>query len=98
MPSNSSHTNNTELPVLLEALAKYKANKQLKTLGAEMFRMYTEMGFPPDMFLEEVGKRQELDLLAKVFVVSEYQTAFLEHRRKSGIDEKRIDAIRRKNR
>lgn len=30
--------------------------------------------------------------------MSKYQTAFLEHRRKSGVQEKRVDAIRRRNR
>lgn len=86
------------LPILLDALVKYKGNESLQNLGKEMFRMYTEMGFPPDMFLSELGKRQELDMLAKVFIVSEYQTAFLEHRRKSGVEEKRIDTIRDRNR
>lgn len=86
------------LRILLEALAKYKNDEQLNNYGQEMFRMATEMGFPPDMFLSELSKRIKLTKLQKVYIVSTYQTLSLEHRRKSGIEEKNIDRIRKKNR
>ena len=85
------------LGTILEAKSKYHDDKDLEYLGREMFRMYAEKGFPPDMFLDLLSKRQPLDMLAKVFLVSEYQFAFLEHRRMSGIEDKRVDDIRKKN-
>lgn len=85
-------------PELLEAIVKYKDDEDLLTLATQMFTMYTQNGFPPDIFMEEVEKRRKLTLLQKVFIVSTYQTMFLEHRRKSGIEEHNINKIRKKNR
>lgn len=86
------------LPELIEAMTIYSDNEQMTHYGNEMFRMYTEGGFPPDMFLDELGSRIDLSLLAKVYILFVYQKAFLDHRRKSGIDEKRVENIRRRNR
>lgn len=84
------------LGVLIEANATHKDDKYLNKLAQEMFRMYAEMGFPPDMFLDQVSK-QGINKLQKIYLVSQYQTLLLEHRRKSGIEEKNIDRIRKKN-
>lgn len=92
------NVSNEGLSELLEAMMTYKNNKQMTKFGEEMFRMYTEMGYPPDMFMSEIEKRKKLPLLAKVYITSIYQSAFLEHKRKSGIDEKRVGGIRRRNR
>lgn len=86
------------LGTLLTAQVTYKDDERLTTLGYEMFRMYTEMGFPPDMFMSELEKRMKLPLLAKVYITSIYQANFLEHRRKSGIEEKNIEKLRGNNR
>lgn len=91
-------TKTNVLGILLESTAKYKDNPRFVSLGKKMFDMYTSGGFPPDMFLDELSKRTDLDLLAKVFITSEYQTHYLSHRRLSGIQEKNLDKIRRKNR
>lgn len=83
---------------LIEATTTYGDDGQLADIGHEMFRMYTEGGFPPDMFLSELGKRMELPLLAKIYVTSVYQTDFLEHRRLSGIQAQRLEKLRKRNR
>ena len=85
------------LGTLLKAQTKYRDNQELNLLAETMFKMFAEGGFPPDMFLEEVGKRQKLTKLQKVYIVSAYQALFLEHRRKSGIEEKNVDRHRKKN-
>lgn len=89
---------NSAFSTLLDAQALHSANERLNHLGQEMFRMYTEGGFPPDMFLDELEKRIKLPLTAKIYIVSVYQTMFLDHRRKSGIREKNLDKLRRRNR
>lgn len=86
------------LGTLLEAKTRYGSDERLTELGKEMFRMYTEMGFPPDMFLDELGKRMTLDKLQMVYVVSVYQIAFLEHKRLAGATPKNIEKTRRRNR
>ena len=82
---------------ILESHAKYSNDDYMQFLGKEMFRMYTEMGLPPDMFISEIKKKVHLDQLAVIFIVSTYQGLFLEHRRMSGIDDKRVNKIQRKN-
>lgn len=94
----SEKYNTTVLREILKAEVKYRDDKRLLALSDSMFRMYTDSGFPPDMFLAEVGKGSELTQPEKIFIISRYQGKFLEHRRKSGIQEKNIDKIRRKNR
>lgn len=86
------------LSTLLGALAKHEDDTRLMDYGDKMFGMYTDMGFPPDMFLTELEKKVKLSQSEKIFIVSHYQTKFLEHRRKSGVQEKNVDKIRRKNR
>ena len=86
------------LGTLAEATVTYHDSKELRQLAHDMFTLYTEDGLPPDMFISEFQKRQELPKLAWVFVISEYQRLFLEHRRQSGLNEKRLEPIRRRNR
>jgi len=86
------------LRTLAEASIKYSSDQAMIGYGNKMFELYTAHGLPPDMFLDELNKRTPLDLLAKVFIVSEYHTQFLEHKRLSGIEDKRIDKVRRRNR
>jgi hypothetical protein len=85
------------LRTLIQAELAYKDNAPLNKLGHEMCRMYTEMGFPPDMFLAEVQKKLELPLLARVYITIVYQTDFLEHRRKAGVQDKNLPELRRRN-
>ena len=90
--------NTDVLKTIMEAQLKHKDNKRLVEIAKKMFSMYTDMGFPPDMFLNEMDKQAHLQQSKKIFIVSEYQALFLEHRRKSGVQDKNIDKIRRKNR
>lgn len=89
---------NTALPMLIKAHATHRGDPNLEYLSKKMFDMYTAGGFPPDMFIDRMKVAWGLTDLEIVYVVSIYQTLFLEHRRKSGINDKRIDAIRRRNR
>lgn len=84
------------LEALTEAYIRYDKT-DLKDLGFKMSTMHTDRGFPPSMFLAQLEKQIELPILAKVFICSEYQTHYLEHRRKAGIQEKNVDKIRKKN-
>lgn len=90
-------TTDSVLSALLKAQLLYTDDERMNWLGKIMFTMYTDKGFPPDMFLDELAKWQELDLLAKIYIVSVYQTLFLEHRRKSGIQDKSLEKIRKRN-
>lgn len=90
--------NKEVLMQILLAEGKHKGDSRLVGIADKMFHMYADMGFPPDMFLAEIDKTTELSESEKIFIVSRYQGLFLEHRRKSGIQEKNLDKIRRKNR
>jgi len=86
------------LGILLDSQTEHSKSELLNGLADTMFNMYTQYGFPPDMFMAELCKRTKLDKLQKVYLVSQYFTLFLEHRRLSGIDEKNVDKIRKSNR
>lgn len=83
---------------VIEAHAHHQDNKALVHLGHEMFRMYTEMGFPPDMFVDELKKRFELPQSALIYLITIYQNKFIEHRRKAGAEGKNLDKARAANR
>ncbi len=69
-----------------------------KRLGKAMFTMYTQNGFPPDMFFDQLEARTVLPKAMKLAMLNEYQRLFLEHRRKAGISEDRVEKIRDQNR
>jgi hypothetical protein len=81
----------------MDAMLKHHYNHWFTDMGHEMFRMYTEMGFPPDMFLDKLAETAELDLLAKVYIVSVYQSDFIAHKRLAGASEANIAKARRTN-
>lgn len=83
--------------LLIEAVARYREDKQLNSLGKEMFRFKSELGFPPDMFLDELAKRQGLDRLQKIYVLNVYFEQLIEHKRLSAAQEKALERTRRHN-
>lgn len=84
---------------LIYSVARHKGNKQLTCLAQQMFRMYTEQGFPPDMFLDQLRNSTKANIESElIFIVSEYMTLFLEHRRRAGIADKRVEEARGRNR
>lgn len=84
------------LAALLQAHVEY-GKSNLREMGLAMFTMYTQNGLPPDIFLDELEKKTPLPLLAKVFIVSEYQSRVMEHKRLAGATDKNIDRTRQKN-
>ncbi len=78
-------TDKEVLGKLMVAMAKHRDDEKLRALGQQMFDMYTAEGYPPDLFLDEMKKHLHLNDTEAIFIVSEYQTRFLEHRRKSGM-------------
>lgn len=90
--------NKDVLQAVLDAKQAYEDDELLNKLGAKMFSMHTASGLPPDMFMTEISKHIKLGKLAKVYIISVYQEKFLEHRRKSGSEEKRLDKLRKLNR
>lgn len=82
---------------LMAAHLAHSESKQLNDIAQWMFEMWTQNGFPPDMFLDELDKRFKLPKSAKIYVVSEYQTKFMEHKRLAGATEKNLEKQRRKN-
>lgn len=85
------------LEALIQAYVAHSGNEELTRIGAEMFRLYTEMGFPPDMFLDKLKELRTFETLELVYVVSVYQTQFLNHKRLAGASEKNLDKTRRRN-
>ena len=83
-------------PVLLDSLRKYSGNEELDNLGELMFKMYATNGFPPDMFLREVDRKLTLSLEHKVYIVSEYQTRMMRHKRLSGATQESTSATHMK--
>lgn len=82
---------------LIDVKLKLGDRTDLIALGKKMFDIYTSGGFPPDMFLDELGKRIELTKEEKLFIISHYQDLFMEHRRKSGVEEKNLARVRKTN-
>lgn len=76
---------------------KHSKDIELNRLGGEMFRMFTEMGFPPDMFLDELAKRRKLTTSQRAFIVHVYCGKLIEHKRLSGAEEKSLDKQRKRN-
>lgn len=87
----------TILAEIMQARVKYQDNPRLLKIGKMMFDMYTQNGFPPDMFFDEYEKVEKLNKDEKIFIITEYQTLFLEHRRQSGIEEKNVGKVRKNN-
>jgi hypothetical protein len=84
--------------VVVAAHAKYGRVPKLQYLGKVMFEMYSRNGLPPDMALSVMKERITLNLEQIIVIVTEYQHLFIQHRRQSGINPKRLDALRRRNR
>lgn len=72
----------------------------LDNIGKQMFTVFTQQGLPPDMFFDNYKKLdiEQLTRYEMICVLSSYLTHFVEHRRRSGIEPKRLDNIRRQNR
>lgn len=78
-------------------VAYSKRSPQLDRLAEQMFIFSTQHGLPPDMFLSKIDGQQLLDLDEKTYIVSEYLSKVLEHKRLSGIEEKNLNKVRRNN-
>lgn len=91
---------NKVLAVLTDSCIKFRDNDHLKELGKHMFTFHTQHGFPPDFFFDALSERKGIDLTIeqKVFVTSEYQERFIEHRRLAGVEEKNLEKARLRNR
>lgn len=86
---------------ILRALLKARllpSAPQMTDYGHRMFTMYTQNGFPPDMFLDELKKRLTLSRDEGLLIVDSYLADSLEHKRRAGITEERVDKIRQANR
>lgn len=91
-------SDNLILGKLLEAQAKYGQDKEVLRLGHEMFRLFTQMGFPPDFFLDKLKETISLNELQTMCVVTVYQHDFLEHRRLANtVSEEKLAKIQRHN-
>lgn len=91
---------NTDVLVrVVEARTKFGSREQAKLdqLANSMFVMYTQNGFPPDMFLDKLSKLIPLNEDQKLFIISKYQDKLIEHKRLSGIEEKNLDKVRKGN-
>lgn len=86
---------NKTLKKLMEATLK--KDEKLERLGSNMFHLYSDNGLPPDMFLSQLEKQTPLTLNQKIYIVSVYQQLTLEHRRKSGLQEKGLERLRKNN-
>lgn len=86
------------LTALLKANTQHGNDKRLEQLGQQMFTLYAQDGYPPDMFIKEVAKTFELTLSAKVFITQKFCVHFLEHRRLAGMQEKNLAKLQRRNR
>jgi len=79
------------LSIILECLFKTAQKKDfLDNLGKEMFRLFTECGFPPECFLDEIHKRLKLSKEEKVVILFIYQGLFIDHQLKAGMNEKNL--------
>ena len=67
---------------------------KLESLGHKMFTMFSQNGFPPDMFLDQVLLPKNM----KAYILEVYLEEMLNHKRTSGITEERVDKIRSHNR
>lgn len=83
--------------VLIQAIAKHRRDDQLNFYGKEMFRFKSELGFPPDMFLDKLAKEHRLDRLQLVYVLNVFFEQLMEHKRQSAAQEKALERTRRQN-
>lgn len=94
VPVKTTHTEN--LANLLQVGAS-PTGSQMRELGRLMFTMYSQEGLPPDMFLDELGKRKEFSVSERALIVTYYLLESLDHKRKAGITDERVDKLRARN-
>lgn len=82
---------------IIDAYAYHNGDPRLDFYAQNMFDLYASFGLPPDMFLKNLAELVDLTDLAKVYIVSQFQHRFLEHRRKSGVQDKNLAKLRRRN-
>jgi hypothetical protein len=84
--------------IVKKCIIPYFNRIDLEDLGKEMFRMFTEQGFPPDNFLSELEKYYKFTNEEKVYILYNYNNYFTQHKIKSGIGEKRFKDLQDFNR
>lgn len=84
---------------VVEAFANtHEKREELDHYAKAMADCYTDYGLPPDMALTELKKKRKFSEDELVYLISVLQSHLLEHRRKSGITEARVEKIRVRNR
>jgi hypothetical protein len=78
-------------------LIKIKNNLEWERAGKDMFELYTEFGYPPDMFLQDVFKTIPMSDDDKLATMISYQNKMAEHKIKSGITDKRLEELQKRN-
>ncbi len=75
---------------LLDVYLKYNKRGDLNESGKMMFRLFTQSGMPPDMFFDSLKEKMNYNNEELLYILSVYQSEFIEHKIKSGINEKNL--------
>ena len=82
---------------VLRALLTAPETKKTRYWGDQMFRLKTETGFPPDMFLSELRKAEELTEEEENSIVNRFLQRNMEHRTNGGVTDERLKKVRQAN-